>query len=41
MHDDLIDGVNWLIEEKVADPKRIAIMGASYGGYAALVGIDT
>ena len=39
MHDDLIDGVNWLIEEKVADPKRIAIMGASYGGYAALVGM--
>ena len=39
MHDDLIDGVNWLIEEKVADPKRMAIMGASYGGYAALVGM--
>lgn len=39
MHDDLIDGVNWLVEEKIADPKRIAIMGASYGGYAALVGM--
>jgi dipeptidyl aminopeptidase/acylaminoacyl peptidase len=39
MHDDLIDGVNWLVKEKIADPKRIAIMGASYGGYAALVGV--
>ncbi len=39
MHDDLIDGVNWLVEQKIADPKRIAIMGASYGGYAALVGM--
>jgi dipeptidyl aminopeptidase/acylaminoacyl peptidase len=38
MHEDLIDGVNWLVQEKIADPKRIAIMGASYGGYAALVG---
>lgn len=39
MHNDLIDGVNWLIREGVADPKRIAIMGASYGGYATLVGL--
>jgi dipeptidyl aminopeptidase/acylaminoacyl peptidase len=38
MHDDLIDGVNWLIGEDIADPKRIAIYGGSYGGYAALVG---
>ena len=39
MHDDLIDAVNWAIEEGVADPDRIAIMGSSYGGYAALVGL--
>jgi dipeptidyl aminopeptidase/acylaminoacyl peptidase len=38
MHDDLIDGVNWAIKDGVADPKRIAIFGGSYGGYAALVG---
>jgi dipeptidyl aminopeptidase/acylaminoacyl peptidase len=38
MHDDLIDAVNWAIKEGIADPKRIAIYGSSYGGYAALVG---
>jgi dipeptidyl aminopeptidase/acylaminoacyl peptidase len=38
MHDDLIDTVNWLIEQGYADPDRIAIYGGSYGGYAALVG---
>jgi dipeptidyl aminopeptidase/acylaminoacyl peptidase len=38
MHDDLIDAVNWSIAEGIADPKRIAICGASYGGYAAFVG---
>ena len=38
MHDDLIDAVNWAIKEKIADPKKIAIMGGSYGGYATLVG---
>ena len=39
MQDDLIDAVAWAIREKVADPDRIAIMGASYGGYATLVGL--
>ena len=39
MHDDLIDAVEWAIEEGIADPERVAIMGASYGGYAALVGM--
>jgi dipeptidyl aminopeptidase/acylaminoacyl peptidase len=39
MHDDLIDGVNWAIEEGVADKDKIAIMGGSYGGYATLVGL--
>lgn len=38
MQDDLTDAVNWLIEEKIADPERIAIAGVSYGGYAALMG---
>ncbi|KPJ96662.1 MAG: peptidase S9 [Gemmatimonas sp. SG8_17] len=38
MHDDLVDGVHWAIETGIADPKRIAIYGGSYGGYAALVG---
>ncbi len=39
MHDDLIDAVNWAVKEKVADEKKIAIMGGSYGGYATLVGL--
>lgn len=38
MHDDLIDGVRWAVAEGVADPARVAIYGASYGGYSALVG---
>lgn len=39
MHDDLLDAVNWTIEQGIADPQRIAIMGGSYGGYATLVGM--
>jgi dipeptidyl aminopeptidase/acylaminoacyl peptidase len=39
MHDDLIDAVQWAIKEGIADPKRIAIMGGSYGGYSALAGV--
>jgi len=39
MHDDLIDGVSWAVEQGIADAKRIAIMGGSYGGYATLVGL--
>jgi dipeptidyl aminopeptidase/acylaminoacyl peptidase len=39
MHDDLIDAVDWAIAEKIADPKKVAIMGGSYGGYATLVGL--
>jgi dipeptidyl aminopeptidase/acylaminoacyl peptidase len=39
MQDDITDGVNWLIEQGIADPKRIAIYGGSYGGYATLAGI--
>ena len=39
MQDDITDGVNWLIEEGIADPERIGIYGGSYGGYATLAGI--
>lgn len=39
MHDDLIDGKNWAVKQGIADPKRVAIMGGSYGGYATLVGL--
>ncbi|MEH2419258.1 S9 family peptidase [Nostoc sp.] len=39
MHDDLIDSVNWLVEQGISDPQKIAIMGGSYGGYATLVGL--
>jgi dipeptidyl aminopeptidase/acylaminoacyl peptidase len=38
MHDDLIDAVNWAVAAGIADKERVAILGASYGGYAALVG---
>jgi len=39
MHDDLIDAVRWAIQEGIADPGRVAIMGGSYGGYATLIGL--
>lgn len=39
MHDDLIDAVDWAVREGIADPKRVAIMGGSYGGYSTLVGL--
>lgn len=39
MHDDLIDAVNWAIQENIAQPDQIAIMGGSYGGYATLAGL--
>ncbi|HVK07682.1 MAG TPA: S9 family peptidase [Gemmataceae bacterium] len=39
MHQDLIDAVNWIVKKGVADPKKVAIMGGSYGGYATLVGL--
>ncbi|MBR8744607.1 S9 family peptidase [Nocardiopsis sp. MG754419] len=39
MHDDLLDAVSWAIDQGYADPDRVGIMGASYGGYAALVGV--
>jgi len=38
MQDDVTDGVQALIAQGVADPRRVCIVGASYGGYAALAG---
>jgi dipeptidyl aminopeptidase/acylaminoacyl peptidase len=40
MQTDLSDGVSYLADKGVIDPKRVAIMGASYGGYAALAGVS-
>lgn len=37
---DITDGVNWLIKSKTADPKKIAIFGAGFGGFCALYGIS-
>ena len=39
MQDDITDGVEWLIKQGIADPKRVAIYGGSYGGYAVLAGL--
>jgi len=39
MQDDVTDGVEWLIKEGIADPKRVAIYGGSYGGYCTLAGV--
>ncbi len=39
MQDDLTDAARWLVEQGIADPKRIGIMGGSYGGYATLAGL--
>ncbi|HEY5346927.1 MAG TPA: alpha/beta fold hydrolase, partial [Rhizomicrobium sp.] len=38
MQDDISDGVKKVIADGIADPKRVCIVGASYGGYAALAG---
>jgi dipeptidyl aminopeptidase/acylaminoacyl peptidase len=39
MQDDLTDATHWAIDQGIADPKRICISGASYGGYASLEGV--
>jgi dipeptidyl aminopeptidase/acylaminoacyl peptidase len=39
MQDDLTDGVKWAIAQGIADPGKVAIFGASYGGYATLAGL--
>ncbi len=39
MQDDLDDGMDWLVKQGIVDPARVCIVGASYGGYAAMWGI--
>lgn len=39
MQNDISDGVQWLVDTGVANPKRVAIYGGSYGGYATLAGL--
>ena len=39
MQDDLSDGVKWCIAQGIADPARVVISGASYGGYATMAGL--
>lgn len=39
MQDDIVDGAKKLIADGIIDPQQICIVGASYGGYAALMGI--
>lgn len=36
MQDDLDDAMDWAVSEGIADPKRVCVVGGSYGGYAAL-----
>lgn len=40
MHDDLLDGVQWAIDNGVTDADSVAIAGGSYGGYATLIGVS-
>jgi dipeptidyl aminopeptidase/acylaminoacyl peptidase len=39
MQDDITDATHWVIQQGIADPRRICIYGASYGGYAAMMGV--
>jgi len=39
MQNDVADGAKWAVAQGIADPKRICIAGASYGGYATLMGL--
>lgn len=39
MQDDVTDGVNALVKQGIVDPKRVCIIGASYGGYATMYGL--
>ena len=39
MQNDVADGVRWAVEKGLVDPKRVCIAGASYGGYATLMGL--
>jgi dipeptidyl aminopeptidase/acylaminoacyl peptidase len=39
MQDDVTDATRWAIDKKLADPQRVCLAGASYGGYATLIGL--
>lgn len=39
MHQDVLDQVNWAVDQGIADPEKVAILGGSYGGYEVLVGM--
>ena len=39
IQDDIEDATRWLVKQGIADPKRIAIMGSSFGGYSVLMGL--
>ncbi|MBR1734904.1 MAG: S9 family peptidase [Alphaproteobacteria bacterium] len=39
VRNDIIDAINWAIDQKIADKNKIAIMGASFGGYSTLAGL--
>ena len=39
MQDDLVDAVQWAVDQGIADRRRLAVVGTSYGGYAALAGL--
>lgn len=39
MQDDIADGVKWAVDQGLVDPRRVCIAGASYGGYAVLMGL--
>ncbi|NJC33700.1 dipeptidyl aminopeptidase/acylaminoacyl peptidase [Sphingomonas jejuensis] len=39
MHDDLIDAVEWAVDQGITPRDKVAIMGGSYGGYATLAGL--
>jgi dipeptidyl aminopeptidase/acylaminoacyl peptidase len=41
MQDDLVDAVNWAVARGIANPKKVAIFGSSYGGYATLEAMAT
>ncbi len=40
IQDDITDGVHWLINNKIANPKKIAIFGGGFGGFSALYGVS-
>lgn len=40
IQDDITDGTNWLIKNKIANPKKIAIFGGGFGGFSALYGVS-